>query len=93
MTDFIVRRVIRSSGVIEVLDGPKKEWELRKAIDTNLASKIKFPNGMMMIMDDMAAIRKLPVNALATMIYQNQLKPLNTCHVFGDVVLIPQSDY
>lgn len=93
MSDFVVRRVVRVGGMVEVFDGPLSEFRLKEKLGANVVSRVKLPNGMMLVVDEFGATKGLHVNDLATMVYQNQMKPHTPCYIFGDAAIVPQSDF
>jgi hypothetical protein len=94
--DCPTRRLIRDDGTTLDLDGPKSMAEIRDLIGRQcegtdhvmLADRVH-----VMILDDLAIPKELPVNVTATNLYLSRCAPGTRWVIRGNVVIVPDADF
>lgn len=89
-----VRCILRTSGAIELLDGPVSTAEAARLIDASTLDVVSLRQWgsplWVMLVDDTGLIRGLPINPRATLIYAPYPAVIPVC---GDVVIVPDDDF
>ncbi len=93
MPHFIVRRLLKHDGNVEVLGDPMSMAQIRTLLGANSLDVVVLQNGMVMIVDDDGIERNLPVNPMATEMYLRRCVPGATVKIYGDVVIVPDADF
>lgn len=89
------RRIIRVNGTEQPLEQPQTISQLCKLIDAQGTDHVNLrdPGQHVMLVDDMAVHKRLPVNEKATAFYWSICIPGTKHMIRGDVVIAPDHDF
>lgn len=93
MPHFVVRRLLKHDGNVEVLGGKMSMDQIRILLDADALDVVVLQNGMVMLVDDNGIERGLPVNPVATEMYLRRCVPGADAKIFGDVVITLDADF
>lgn len=90
----VIRKVIRADGREESLDGPVSMTDIHRLIGADGCDTVTLADRIhVMVIDDLGAYSHLPLNDKATALYHAVCRPGTGWPIFGDVVIVPDSDY
>lgn len=90
----LIRKVIRADGREEPLDGPVSMTDIHLLIGADGCDTVSLVDCIhVMVIDDLGAYSHLPLNDKATALYHAVCRSGTCWPIFGDVVIVPDSDY
>jgi hypothetical protein len=87
------RMIIRANGTVEPIEGPMTPEQVNDALDDAIPFTVDLRDGRVMMGDDNAHPKRLPINEQATKLYHSVCKPGTTHVIRGDVVVTLDSDF
>lgn len=88
-----IRTILHADGRREDFDRPLTLDEVNAALDEAIPATVRLPDGFVMLCDDNAIAKRLPVNAEATRLYHSVCRPGTTHQIRGPAVVVLASDF
>lgn len=89
----MIRRLIRSDGVIKAVLYPFTRADVARLIGADTLNTVSLADGLhVMLVDDSGIAKCLPVNAEATRLYLQRCREGTTYQILGDVVILPDRE-
>jgi hypothetical protein len=93
MPDKRLRRIVRTSGKVEVFNDPLSMRRIRKMLGADALDTVILLDGMVMLVDDQGHKKQLEINTVGTALYLKRCKAGTTHFIVGDVAIVPDSDF
>jgi hypothetical protein len=87
------RTILHADGRREDFDRPLTLEECWAALDEAIPNTVRLRDGMVMLCDDNAYAKGLPVNAEATRLYHSVCRPGTTHQIRGPAVVVLAADF
>lgn len=87
------RTILHADGRREDFDRPLSLDEVFAALDDAIPNTVRLPDGRLMLCDDNAIAKRLPVNHEAPRLYHSACRPGTTHQIHGPAVVVLASDY
>jgi hypothetical protein len=87
------RLILRADGRREDFDRPLTLDECWAALDDAIPNTVRLPEGRVMLCDDNAYAKGLPVNVEATRLYHTACRPGTRHQIRGPAVVVLLDDY
>lgn len=87
------REILKADGTSTLLAAPTTFERVCEALGNAIPFTVRLPDGWVMIGDDNAIAKRLPVNEAATKLYHSVCKPGTTHQIRGNVVVTLESDF